>query len=241
MRVGVYIDGYNLYYGGKRQLKKSPGWRWLDIRSLVTSLVDQQQGWPEADVSRIVYCTAYIDQQLNPSGFNEQDAYLKALRHSQSVDHIEFGKYIKGIRKRPLAVDNGGTPELHTSQWPVMVQAELGSPVPNALFMASTLHQEEKGTDVNVATHILRDVLEQRVDAVVVVSNDSDLKLPVKVARERVPVGTVNPHGNHFAGDLTGKPDEGAGSHWWRRLHPRDFTDHQLPTTVGHYTKPTPW
>lgn len=27
MRVGVYVDGYNLYYGGKRQLGKQPGWR----------------------------------------------------------------------------------------------------------------------------------------------------------------------------------------------------------------------
>ena len=54
MRVGVYVDGYNLYYGGKRQLRKQPGWRWLDVRALVTDLVGAQRGWTGAVVERIV-------------------------------------------------------------------------------------------------------------------------------------------------------------------------------------------
>ena len=94
MRVGVYVDGYNLYYGGKRQLRKQPGWRWLDVRALVTDLVGAQRGWTGAVVERIVYCTARIDAGFNPAGHAEQDIYLKALHASQSVDHIEFGKYI---------------------------------------------------------------------------------------------------------------------------------------------------
>lgn len=99
MRVGVYVDGYNLYYGGRKQLGKAPGWRWLDIRSLATALVRAQRRWPVATIERIVYCTARIDQGLNPAGHAEQDVYLKALHGSGSVDHIEFGKYIKGIRR----------------------------------------------------------------------------------------------------------------------------------------------
>lgn len=186
MRVGVYINGYNLYYGGKHQLGRQPGWRWLDIRGLMQDLVSAQRGWPNAVISRIVYCTAHIDAGLNPVGHQEQDVYLKALRATGSVDYIEYGKYITGVRVRPLAVKPAtgrSLPDVVTANWPVMVQSTLGTPVPDALFMVSTLHQEEKGTDVNVATHLLTDVLQGNVDGAVVVSNDSDLKLPVQLAR----------------------------------------------------------
>ncbi|MFL6116310.1 MAG: NYN domain-containing protein, partial [Catenulispora sp.] len=41
MQVGVYIDGFNLYYGGKGIMGGSgqPGWRWLNLRALSASLV----------------------------------------------------------------------------------------------------------------------------------------------------------------------------------------------------------
>lgn len=244
MRVGVYVDGYNLYYGGRHQLGKEPGWRWLDLRALADELVSEQRGWPGASVDRLVYCTARIDQGLNPTGFNEQDAYLKALVAARSVDHVEYGKYVTGVRNRPLAVKGPPprrAPTVVTSDWPVMVQSTLGTPVPGAVFMVSTLHQEEKGTDVNVASHLLMDVFAGRVDAVVLISNDSDLKLPVHIARDRVPVGHVNPRGGLFAGDLTGNPADGVGGHWWRKLVPADFQRHQLPDPAGRYTKPGPW
>ncbi|RIQ36983.1 PIN domain-containing protein [Jiangella rhizosphaerae] len=244
MRVGVYIDGYNLYYGGRHLLGRSQGWRWLDIRSLMNDLVGAQRGWPAATLEKVIYCTARIDQGLNPQGHIEQDAYLKALLATGSVDHIEYGKYVKGLRNRPLAV-KGPPPRrdltLVKADWPIKVQSPLGTPVPDAIFMVSTLHQEEKGTDVNVASLLLVDVLKGDVDAAVVVSNDSDLKLPIRLAREVVPVGLVNPRGGLFAGDLTGKHSDGAGNHWWRKLGPDDFQAHQLPDPAGGYQKPTGW
>jgi hypothetical protein len=65
-------------------------------------MIAEQRGWPAAGLERIVYCTARIDQRLNPAGFIEQDAYLKALTTTASVDHVEYGKYVTGIRNRPL-------------------------------------------------------------------------------------------------------------------------------------------
>ncbi len=200
MRIGVYIDGYNLYYGGRKQLGKVPGWRWLDLRALADTLVGEQRSWNGASVDRIVYCTARIDQGLNPVGHIEQDVYLKALLATGSVDHIEYGKYVKGIRKRPLAVLGSCA----RAERPLIVQCRTGRSwcsrhsvlrCTDASFMVSTLHQEEKGTDVNVATHLLIDVSRAvDVDAVVVVSNDSDLKLPVRIPPAgSVPVGHVNP------------------------------------------------
>lgn len=53
-----------------------------------------------------------------------------------------------------------------------------------------------KGSDVNLATYLLLDAFERRCDTAVVISNDSDLKEPVKIARTvlGLQLGVMNPH-----------------------------------------------
>lgn len=63
----------------------------------------------------------------------------------------------------------------------------------DAIFMVSIADREEKGSDVNVATHLPTDVCEQKIDVAVVISNDSDLALPIRHVRARVPVGDCAP------------------------------------------------
>ena len=41
---------------------------------------------------------------------------------------------------------------------------------------------EEKGSDVNLASHLLLDGFQQTRDTVVVFSNDSDLRVPIRIA-----------------------------------------------------------
>lgn len=55
---------------------------------------------------------------------------------------------------------------------------------------------EEKGSDVNLATHLLIDGFDDAYELAVVVSNDSDLLEPIKVVTQRLgkPVGILNPH-----------------------------------------------
>ncbi|MFT4050793.1 MAG: hypothetical protein QM677_00930 [Microbacterium sp.] len=72
---------------------------------------------------------------------------------------------------------------------------------------------EEKGSDVNVATHLLSDILRQQVDAAIVLSNDGDLRLPLQIAREYVPVGLVNPTQRPLSQMLKGQPSDGVGGH----------------------------
>jgi len=242
-RVGVYIDAYNLYYGAREVCGRgTPGWRWLDLRSLATSLVAAQRGWAGAVVDRIIYCTARIDSATNPSGFADQDVYLKALMATKSVDLVVYGNYVSRVRASPLATKGSrGKPILTRPAWPITVQSPLGTPDSEAIFMVSHLHQEEKGTDVNLATHMLMDVLDGHVDAVMVISNDSDLMLPVRTTRSRVPVGHVNPRQTFFAGDLHGVKTEGVGNHWWRKLAEVDYLSHQLPDSAGGYAKPIGW
>jgi len=243
MRVTVLVDAYNLYYAGRKLCGRGrAGWRWLDIRSLATALVAEQAAlWPNAAVGRLVYCTARIRGSANPSGAADQDVYLKALRASGSVDHIEYGNYITKVIKRPLATENGQhRPVIVRPNWPVTVQRN-GTPVPDATFMASVATYEEKGSDVNVASHLLVDVLAGGYEAAVVISNDSDLRWPVQEARRRVPVGMVNPGSGYTAGHLSGVPGTGAGRHWWRTLRASDFTGHQLPDPAGRHQRPAGW
>jgi hypothetical protein len=239
--VGAYIDGFNLYYGGRSLCGRgTAGWRWLDVRTLVVS----QLRWPDATLDRVVYCTAVIDAATNASGYHDQDIYLRALQTAKSVDLIEYGTYVARVKQAPLAVrasTQSGRPDLVHPQWPIVVQDADGKPVNDAVFMVSYAHREEKGSDVNVASHLLVDVLSGAVDAAIVVSNDSDLKFPIRYARTRVPVGVINPSDNYTAGALRGKPDDGVGGHWWGTLTADQFRSAQLPERVGALSRPVGW
>jgi hypothetical protein len=243
VRIGVYVDGFNLYYGARGSCGKStPGWRWLDIRALAQTLISARTNWSGAQLERVVYCTARIDGATNPSGQADQDVYLKALHASGSVDHIEYGYYVTRVKQAPLAVkDSSGRPQLVTPQWPVMIQDGYGGQVPNATFMVSYVNREEKGSDVNVASHLLLDVLEHKIDGALVISNDSDLRFPVQEARKHVPLGLINPSRNQLAGALKAQATVGAGGHWWRQLTAADFKRHQLPDPAGRYSRPVGW
>jgi len=243
-RVGVYIDGYNLYYGG-RGLMGGPGrsgWRWLDLRRLSAALVAAHAPWPNAQIKRVVYCTARIDGTSNPSGARDQDVYLRALRGARSVEEISLGRFVNRVAISPLArKDRKGRPVLVRPEWPIMVQDADGTPMPDARFMVSVARWEEKGSDVNVAAHLLLDQLRGRVDAAVVISNDSDLAFPIVQLRDLIPIGVVNPSRNYPAGALSGSPSTGVGGHWWYQLTRTDLIGAQLPASVGPLTRPTGW
>lgn len=244
MRVGIYIDGYNLYYGGRGICgRDTPGWRWLDLRKLALDIIAAQSKWHRATIQNVTYCTARISGASNAEGQREQDIYLRALKYTKSVTRIAYGTYVERIATAPLAKRNSkGKPELVKADWPIMVQTLDGIDVPDARFMASFARREEKGSDVNVASHLLIDMLTGTIDAAVVISNDSDLEFPLREARKRIPVGVVNPTKAVRAGKLAGKHNDGVGNHWWYRLEEADFRANQLPKIVSsRIHKPKPW
>lgn len=243
MRVGVYIDGFNLYYGARAMGGRgTAGWRWLDVKSLSVDLVARRHNWSGATIDRVVYCTALIDGGTNPGGRRDQDLYLRAIQTSGSIDVLELGHYVARVKKAPLAIEGpGGKPVITRAKWPVMVKDHAGKDVGGAMFMVSYAYREEKGSDVNVASHLLVDVLQSRIDAAVVVSNDSDLRYPVQQARGRVPVGVVNPSPSLLAGDLRGLATDGVGRHWWYQLTLGDLQGHQLPDPAAGVPRPSGW
>jgi hypothetical protein len=243
MRIGVYVDGFNLYYGARGICGKGiSGWRWLDPRGLAKRLIQTHSSWGDEHTLIVTYCTARIRGSGADRGRQSQDVYLRALGNGKYVDRIEYGKYVERIAYTPLAVEgNRGRPSIVRPDWPIRVQDGAKAHVNDALFMSSVIRREEKGSDVNVAAHLLLDVLQGAVDAVVIVSNDSDLRLPLIEARRRVPTGLVNPTRKPLAGDLRGSPGEGVGNHWWARLTAQDLFASQMPASVGRARRPPHW
>lgn len=241
MRVGVYIDGFNLYYGARGQLGSTSGWRWIDLRALASRYAQ----WPNSNVDRVVYCTARVNDPADPTQTARQDFYLRALVGHGAVDVVEEGYYTSWSKEAAMTVEAAGSKSprvlsdpTHRFSWSKDLRVRRGK---NDTLLATVRKREEKGSDVNVATHLLTDVLRHDVDAVIVVSNDSDLALPIRVAREEVPVGLINPQRKQLAGALKGSPTDGVGHHWWRRLDPNILKQCQLPDPVGTISKPHGW
>ena len=154
-----------------------------------------------------------VSGQVDPGARLRQRIYVDALRTTGTVD-IELGTFMTRTARGVDSVDG------HYAEIEI---------------------QEEKGSDVNVASHLLIDLHTDRIDAAILITNDSDLRLPAAHARLHIPVGTVNPRGTPTAGHLRGDRDEGPGGHSWCRFTASDFRSRQLPEAVDDHQRPQGW
>lgn len=212
-RCGCVADSLN----GRWPVTPSPGWPATGLSAGARSLA-LWRGPPLADVPWERFADGDVRRWEE----------LRLATHEDLVD-------------AELAAGKHAVPPLVRPQWPVMVQDDSGSPVDNGTFMVSHASREEKGSDVNIASHMLVDALTGQVDATVLISNDSDLRFPVEFIRQHVPVGVVNPSPNRMAGALQGQRDDGVGRHWWYQLTEADLRAHQLPDPSGHFRRPDGW
>ncbi len=183
MPTVVYVDGFNLYYGA---LRGTP-YRWLNLDALCTCLL------PGHAVSQIKYYTARVrGLPHDPDKPRRQLAYLRALRTLPNVS-IHFGHFLSHATYLPLASGDGNSPQYRPD---------------GSLDCVRVIRTEEKGSDVNLATHLLRDGFANLYDVAVVVSNDSDLVEPIRVVRADLgkKVGIINPH-SHPSADLAANQD----------------------------------
>lgn len=103
-----------------------------------------------------------------------QQLYLRALRTLPKVS-IHLGHFLTHEITMPLVVPSGQPQQ-----------------------DARVIKTEEKGSDVNLATHLVHDAHMGRFKVAVVVSNDSDLLEPIKIVRHQLgkTVGILNPQKN---------------------------------------------
>lgn len=166
-RASVYIDGFNLY---RRLLENHPQDKWLDVEALSQRLL------PEYELTRVRYFTAII-KVLPGADVNSpqrQQAYLRALRTLPRTT-IHLGNFRVDKRRMPV----------HPIEW----EAD-GSP-----RVVTVRKTEEKGSDVALASHLLLDAFRDESDVFVVLSNDSDLVEPMRLARNELgkDIGLLSP------------------------------------------------
>ena len=105
---------------------------------------------------------------------------------------------------------------------------------------ARVIKTEEKGSDVNLATHLLHDAHTGKFDIAVVISNDSDLLEPIKIVRQqlRKTVGVLNPQ-KHPSRAILPHID------FIKQIRPGALQASQFAGTLsdqyGTFTKPATW
>lgn len=225
MRTYVYIDGFNLYYG---LLKGSP-YKWLNLESLFDGLL------PKNQIVKIRYFTAMVDPRENdPDLPIRQATYNRALATLPRVE-IHKGTFLSSCVRAPeVEVDGTGKPRRVNGR-PVIKKSANGAPVMR--WVAKT---EEKGSDVNLAAHLLRDAYQDACECAVIVSNDSDLLTPIRMVKadKRLVVGLVPPRQQGSA-ELKGLATFTKSIRRYQ-LAAAQFPD-RFQDAVGTITKPASW
>lgn len=161
MKINIYIDGFNLYYGC---LKDTP-YRWLDVNKMCQLL------FPHDEIIKIKYFTAPIKLRMSdsdPDRPNRQQIYLRALKTLPNLEIIE-GIFLRHKVSMKLANKEG---------------------------YALVIKHEEKGTDVNIASHLVHDAHNKSFEKAVIISNDSDLVMPISIVTKQInlPITVISPY-----------------------------------------------
>ena len=198
MRARVYVDGLNLYYGA---LKGTP-YKWLDLARLCAHLLPAT-----CVIEKIRYFTAHVSGISDPGAPARQHIYLNALRMLPEID-IFFGSFLTKTVWRPLvnlpvanrqihantpvtlpegnyAVDGRPNQTLSVGSYPARntgkrKRRKIPAPLPDSLI-AEFHTAEEKGSDVNLAAHLLDDAWRGLFEVAAVISNDTDLVTPIRM------------------------------------------------------------
>jgi uncharacterized LabA/DUF88 family protein len=142
--------------------------KWLDLEKLCSLVLKNTA------IEKINYFTArVIPRPDDPDQAVRQEVYLRALGTNPKIE-IHFGHFLSHAVRMPICDQAGQL----TGQY------------------AQVLKTEEKGSDVNIAAHLLLDAHLARFDQAILISNDSDLLTPVRFVRRtfRKRVGVLNPH-----------------------------------------------
>ena len=190
---------------------KGTPYKWLDLNGLCELLL------PDHDIQTIKYFTAKISERPgNPGQHKRQLVYLRALRTLPNVEII-FGHFLTNKVKMPLA-----------------------SPAPGGPRVAEVLKTEEKGSDVNIASHLVNDAHKGDFEVAVLITNDSDLLTPMRIVQRELhlPVGILNPF-KRFAHVLAQEAS------FKKRIRAGVLASSQFPAslqdTQGTFHKPASW
>ena len=213
-RTFIYIDGFNLYF---RALQKNPQFKWLNPLLLAQNVLRD-----ENLITGVRYYTADVTGRLDPSSPGKQRIYLNALQTVPNLEVIK-GEFLVRETWAPLAGGQPGIPRL--------------KPSPEVVKIIKT---EEKGSDVNLGAHLVRDAFLKRFDVAAIITNDTDLVEPIRIVTEELGLsaGIISPT-EHPAQKLQDVAS------FMRRIRPDHLRNSQFPNPVitqnGEIEKPDSW
>ena len=136
---------------------KNTSYKWLDFSKMVSLL------FPSFYIHNIKYFTARVKSlPRDPHQQNRQQIFLRALGTIPNLEII-YGHFATHSVFLPLK-----------------------NPPSQSNGMVEVLKTQEKGSDVNLATHLLRDGFFNLYDVAIVISNDSDLVEAIKIVKSEL-------------------------------------------------------
>lgn len=124
----------------------------------------------ENRIDSIKYFTSPVQSRTDPEQYIRQHTYLRALQ-TLGIVTVIYGKFLSRPIRRPAF-----------------------SPPPQFVDVHST---QEKGSDVNLAAHLLYDAFLNAYDVAAVISKDTDLREPIRIVacEMKKAVGLICPEG----------------------------------------------
>lgn len=173
---------------------------------------------PQNELVCIRYFTALVTSRANdPQQAQRQQTFLRALQTLPNLS-IHYGTFLSHV-----------------------VPMQRAKRFPGQSAQVPVIKTEEKGSDVNLASFLLADGFRGRYEVAVVISNDSDLVVPIKLVRDELelPVGVVNPRGQRPSWELR------EVSTFYKKVRRGLLERSQFPETLeddrGTITRPAAW
>ena len=190
---------------------KNTPWKGLDLVALSKEVLH-----PKHEIVAVKYFTARVlETPDNPSKPLRQDVYLQALQHFRPEVEVYFGRF-RSHKVRMLLADR--TDDRRT---------------------VKVIKPEEKGSDVNLAVHLLNDCWLDLYDCAIVVSNDSDLAEAMRLVNEHggKTIGLMKPRLKQRSDELR------VHAKFVRDIRPSGLQNAQLPDPIPGTTfrKPAGW
>ena len=195
---------------------KGTPYKWLDIFKMVQLLL------PKNQVLKIKYFTAKVQSRpRDPDQPIRQQIYFRALRTIPNLEII-LGHFLSHEIDMPLV-----------------------NFTPGQQRYAHVIKTEEKGSDVNLAVHMLHDAYQGFYSTAIVISNDSDLVEAIKIVRNELGKAVIilNP----FVDPTKGRPSQELQkvATFVKPIRAGVLAASQFPDSIndrtGNFHKPTTW
>ncbi|MEO5357607.1 MAG: NYN domain-containing protein [Nitrospirae bacterium YQR-1] len=189
---------------------KNTKYKWLDFMSLCKLLLK-----PTDTIECIKYFTAIVNGIGDTDRPIRQKTYIRALKTYIPELKVYYGKFLTNNIKMPLV-----NPQ-------------------NNVKLAEVIKTEEKGSDVNLAVHLLNDAWLNLYDCAVIISNDSDLLEAIRIVKVQCKkqIGLFIPEKRHPSVELIKLAD------FRKPIRSTVLANSQLPNPIPNTTihKPTSW